>query len=164
MRERKFLSGYMRLISCSGSKGKFGQLRKLNADLRPAISGSGNRFKTNGPDRAAWPGRHKISKILVRFQQWLDKKTCRCHFWYQSPGMLPVFSVGQNKADFGWLNKESARRAIDAWLEDCAQLNGAILFQAILFPARRKHDASGISRGQVPPMAEPVCDAREGNH
>ena len=40
--------------------------------------------------------------------------------------MLPVFSVGQNKADFGWLNKESACRAIDAWLEDCAQLNGAI--------------------------------------
>src|SRR5207244_6477186 len=60
------------------------------------------------------------------FQQWLDEKTCRRHFWYQTPGMLPVFSVGQNKADFGWLNKESARRAIDAWLEDCTQLNGAI--------------------------------------
>ena len=116
----------MRLISCSRAKGKFGQFRKLNADLRPAISGSGNRFKTNGPGQASWPGRHKISKILVRFQQWLDEKTCRRHFWYQTPGMLPVFSVGQNKADFGWLNKESARRAIDAWLEDCAQLNGAI--------------------------------------
>jgi hypothetical protein len=116
----------MRLIGGSRFKGKFGQLRELNADLRPAISGSGNRFKTNGPGQASWPARDKISQILVRFQQWLDEKACRCHFWYQSPDMLPVFSIGQNKSDFGWLNKESAQRAIDTWLEDGAQLHGAI--------------------------------------